>query len=985
MKYKKLFFYFLHFIILIYNTKKTLQTQNYIISNISNIFLQNYSSSISITTKELLFSKEEKIFSKYSYFLTTSKSGVISIISKNNDTFFSFEFKKKMYDTNIDQTNIINEDKVVLALEGKLFILKNNFEAQNFEEFTTPINELVDMTPFSLWFMPDYYFLSNKKYSIIKIVNNNDNDNSNNIDLNLIVFVDYTLICLKDKEQVWNTTITNVYFLGKNEENKINKKNIKIEELMLIYENNEILEKKIKNNFGNNNDLLFIHGYDSEKRKYIKIYDFNTFNHLVQNNSINNIEEQNSNNNIGSFEYKKNITKKYDHIDLLIYYSIIAFIILWIIILIFHSFIFKLFFSVSNFFKLINNKNNNNSENKTNNKINDNETQVKSNDLLNKENNNNNVENVENNDIDGLKNKNNYDTIFQKIQNCFNNNTDSKERKKTSDMENSIILELDINNNNNNNNNEENINKIENKRSNIFKTIKKNLNRIKIKSSSSNKNLKDYKNVKKIITNLKNFPINKHVSINVNVEEISPGQQSIYTNIKKDNYNNMKIKKGKSSPTVPLTRLEKDFRDITLIKKRKIGNNIGIILKAKHIIDEEIYAIKIKKLSNPNDEQIVINEAKNMTKIHSKHIVEYITCWFDKSLGKFEHLFEDENKNKDHDNMSDSTGKDEDIYSSSLKNNKTVFQEDEMNFKNQKSQEFKKDQKDDYVTQLYEKRFLSDDELINNKKIDNSFDKKFYPKKNINEENKKKSKINHDDSLIKSNISQKDIPNLNMYFFIQMEFCQGLTLSEYIKNHSKIGINNKILYTFTYQIIKSLARIHENKIVHRDINPDNIFIDNENSIKIGDFSSAKEIQSSKFKKKSTKNSQLQMSLSTGKLEQEENNSNDEKDLDKENWGSSIYWSPEQEQGIPADQKSDIYSVGLVLYIMCECLGSEKERKKSIIRLKNKNIISDKVKNLYNLQYKLILKMIEYEPECRPNCNQLLDSDEMKQWKNMTDD
>ena len=131
-------------------------------------------------------------------------------------------------------------------------------------------------------------------------------------------------------------------------------------------------------------------------------------------------------------------------------------------------------------------------------------------------------------------------------------------------------------------------------------------------------------------------------------------------------------------------------------------------------------------------------------------------------------------------------------------------------------------------------------------------------------------------------------------------------------------INNKILYTFTYQIIKSLARIHENKIVHRDINPDNIFIDNENSIKIGDFSSAKEIQSSKFKKKSTKNSQLQMSLSTGKLEQEENNSNDEKDLDKENWGSSIYWSPEQEQGIPADQKSDIYSVGLVLYIMCEC-------------------------------------------------------------------
>ena len=253
MKHKQLFFYFLHFIIFIYNKIKALQSPNYIISDMSNDFLQNYSSSISITIKELLFPNKTQIFSKYSYFLATSKSGIISIISDNNETLLSFDFKKKMYETNIEQTNIINEDKAVLALEGKLFIVKNNFEAQNFEEFTTPISELVDMTPFSLLFMPDYYFLSDKKYSIIKIVNNNNNNNYI-IDLNLVVFVDYTLICLKDKEQVWNTTITNVYFLGKNEEYKIRNKNIKIEELMLIYENNEILEKKVKNNFGNNNE-----------------------------------------------------------------------------------------------------------------------------------------------------------------------------------------------------------------------------------------------------------------------------------------------------------------------------------------------------------------------------------------------------------------------------------------------------------------------------------------------------------------------------------------------------------------------------------------------------------------------------------------------------------------------------------------------------------------------------------------------------------
>lgn len=991
MKHKKILFYFLHFIIYTYYTFilspiQSLHSPNYIISNISNIFLQNYSSSISITTKEMLFSNETELFSKYSYFLATSKSGIVSIISNNNKTLFSLDFKKTMYDTNIDQMNIINEDKVVLALEGKLFIVQNNFEVQNFEEFTTPISELVDMTPFSLWFMPDYYFLSSKNYSIVKIVNNNDNKYNIDIDLNLIVFVDYTLICLKDKEQVWNTTITNAYFLSKNEENKIKNKKIKIEELMLIYENNEIFEKKVKNKF--ESDILFIHGYDKEKKRYIKIYDFNTYSHIVQNITVNNIEEQNSNNIIGALEYKSNISEKYDHIDLLIYYSIIAFIILWIIILVFHSFIFKILFSISKLLKYFNKF----PEKKVTDKIitnNINNNKIQSNSLK------------RNNTVEQPQNEI-YELMFQNIQNNFMenkntnvNDTDSKERKKTEDIENKVSkLELD----NIKNKNEKNEKDNEKEKGKLFKEIKKDINKHKIKYSLSNKNIKRFKTIKKLM----NF--NSFSNSNTDLNEASPKDKiKINNNNNNDNnyclnterkinnkYDDINLKKEKSSPSTSLTRLEKDFKDITLVSKSKIGNNIGVVLKAKHIIDEEIYAIKIKKLSNPNDEQIVINEAKNMTKIHSKHIVEYITCWFDKSLGRFEYLFGDDNDNSD---IFNSMNEYDDINYSSSKINKKVFKEDQLVFKNQISQEYKKD--DYYVKQLYEKSSLSDNEYINNKKKV-IFKKKFYPKKNSNEENKNKSKYDNskinnyiDDSLIKSNISisKKDIPNLNMYFFIQMEYCQGLTLSEYIKNHSKVGINSKTLYTFTYQIIKSLSRIHENKIVHRDINPDNIFIDNENSIKIGDFSSAKEIQSSKFKKKFNRNSKMQLSLSTGKLNKEDIDPSEEKDfdLDKENWESSIYWSPEQEKGWPANKKSDIYSVGLVLYVMCECLGSEKDRKKSIIELKKKNIISDKVKNLYNLQYKLILKMIENEPDNRPNCEKLLNSDEMKKWKKMAEE
>ena len=215
-----------------------------------------------------------------------------------------------------------------------------------------------------------------------------------------------------------------------------------------------------------------------------------------------------------------------------------------------------------------------------------------------------------------------------------------------------------------------------------------------------------------------------------------------------------------------------------------------------------------------------------------------------------------------------------------------------------------------------------------------------------------------------------------------MEYCQSMTLLEYIKNHSKTGINNKTMYYFIYQIIKSLARIHENKIVHRNINPENIFIVNENSVKIGDFSSAKEIPSSKFKRIINQNNKLILSQSTGNIAKEVNNCMNEKDndSDKENSESTLYWSPEQEQGRPVNKKSDIYAVGLVLYIMCECFSTEKEIKNAIIELKKKNIISNKVKNLYNLQYKLILKMVEKEPINRPDCEKLLTSEEMNQWK-----
>ena len=183
------------------------------------------------------------------------------------------------------------------------------------------------------------------------------------------------------------------------------------------------------------------------------------------------------------------------------------------------------------------------------------------------------------------------------------------------------------------------------------------------------------------------------------------------------------------------------------------------------------------------------------------------------------------------------------------------------------------------------------------------------------------------------------------------------------------------MYTFTYQLIKSLAKIHEKKIIHANINPKNIYVINENSIKIGDFSSAKEI-TLKTKRKPNKNDILHSSQSSQNiLELSESN-----DIDEENIGETLYLSPEQELGLGLSKKSDIYSLGLVLYEMCECFKEQDIREVNINRLRKFKIFNEKFKEDYFFQYNLILQMIENDEEKRPSCEELLESKDLQSWK-----
>ena len=117
-----------------------------------------------------------------------------------------------------------------------------------------------------------------------------------------------------------------------------------------------------------------------------------------------------------------------------------------------------------------------------------------------------------------------------------------------------------------------------------------------------------------------------------------------------------------------------------------------------------------------------------------------------------------------------------------------------------------------------------------------------------------------------------------------MELIEGYILSDMIKEQGSLDWRRAV--EFTKQIASALSFAHKNHIIHRDVKPHNILITQGGIAKITDFGIARAINSSTVVEK------------TGTV-----------------IGSVHYFSPEQARGGYVDEKSDIYSLGIVLYEM----------------------------------------------------------------------
>ena len=131
--------------------------------------------------------------------------------------------------------------------------------------------------------------------------------------------------------------------------------------------------------------------------------------------------------------------------------------------------------------------------------------------------------------------------------------------------------------------------------------------------------------------------------------------------------------------------------------------------------------------------------------------------------------------------------------------------------------------------------------------------------------------------------------------FIVMELLDGRTVREAIDSGDLAGGD---VIELGSQIAKGLAAAHDRGILHRDIKPSNVFISSDGAVKILDFGLAKLAVATLSPHEADEAPTEEMMTAVGTV-----------------LGTAGYMSPEQVRGMPSDHRSDIFSLGVVLYEM----------------------------------------------------------------------
>ncbi|KAK7149065.1 hypothetical protein R3I93_013160 [Phoxinus phoxinus] len=192
------------------------------------------------------------------------------------------------------------------------------------------------------------------------------------------------------------------------------------------------------------------------------------------------------------------------------------------------------------------------------------------------------------------------------------------------------------------------------------------------------------------------------------------------------------------------------------------------------------------------------------------------------------------------------------------------------------------------------------------------------------------------------NCTSNQVSNSKMYLFIQMEFCEGGTLTTWIndRNFYEIKRTTMEIHKIFYEIISGVEYIHSKNLIHRDLKPDNILFGSDGKVKIGDF---------------------------GLVVHQTTDSGDP--IERSNKGTPPYMSPEQKNGKNYGEKTDIFPLGLVWFEMLWKISTGRERVKLWPDLRNQ-MFPEGFCDSFPTENKFIKEMLSFTPEDRPQAKHI---------------
>ena len=426
------------------------------------------------------------------------------------------------------------------------------------------------------------------------------------------------------------------------------------------------------------------------------------------------------------------------------------------------------------------------------------------------------------------------------------------------------------------------------------------------------------------------------------------------------------------------SRYQNDFEEISLLGT----GGFGSVVKAKNNLDGRIYAVKIvvfddeSASTDTNDTSSVgghersgktpsanlklLREVTTLSRLQHQHVVRYYQAWVEGGEQIYDDVVQASNDN---------------AASDALYSDSPWGREDDSN---------------------YDEGYVSS-RLINEMRSDSLFGKKsslpgtdpgygyglpgygagldLLEELAEEEDNKKKATERTSSKMNTAKIKlmlkrQSSSKPKRKRLYIQMEFCKA-TLHEamYDPNYDDISVEEA--WHILRQILSGLAYLHGQGIIHRDLKPPNIFIGADGSIKLGDFGLAtnNDSQASARAKKLTRSASP-----TG------GGGNDGTGADlmfepalSAGVGTFLYRSPEQERGGHYDEKTDIYSLGILFFEMLSDFATGHERAMDLQNARKGVFPPDFVK-YYSKQHHICVQMLDPDPTNRPSARELLQSD-----------